>query len=450
MYRHILVKLLVSSTYGKSEEQRKLIMGVLTELYNQKSVGEEDIDHGFGSLFSTCMEEGEEAITSLEAMVALGEKSKLLSKATVERFVRTERVADANAKLKILKRSLDECYREYFTSSSYEQCARTIMELNDEAPFHYEVVHYEAVKRGIRLALDKDNKCRELMSRLLAYYTGTDPTAVLQANAVHRGFELLVQHVNDLYMDVPDVLYLLSCFIARAIVDEALPPSFLEGCRVTDADMGNKVLRHVEKVLAQKNSYQRLARVWVSGKDKSVAELKEAIKSYIREYFVNGEMDDTVCNLKDLAVPYFDHEIVKQIIVLTCDFKDKELALSRDLLTLMCSQQLISARMIQQGFSKVASAKDDYLPDIPNLPNVYNVLREAVLACDQKLQIDAMLNLSALPLGSKVATMSLQPTGQPDSAAKPAEDTPKEAPKAADQDPPKVKEGSKDVKPTQA
>lgn len=375
------------------------------------------------------MEEGDEAINSLEAMVELGQRASLLSKTTLDRFTSTERVADAQAssylagwreddavaKLKILKKTIDECFRELFTSGSYEQCAQTIMELN--APFHYEVVHYEVVKRGISIALDKDNKCRELMSRLLAYYTGTGKDAVLQANAVQRGFELLVQRVDDLYVDVPDVLYLLACFIARAIADEVLPPSFVNDCAVQDSDMGTKVLRHVSKVLGQKNSYERLARVWVSGKDKCVPELKKAIKAYIREYFLNGEMDDTVGNLKELGVPYFDHEIVKQVIVLTCDYKAKELAYSEALLKLCCSKQLISTKMLQLGFSKVETNKASYLPDIPNLPSVYNTLRNAVVEADPKLEklIDPMVDLGVLPT-KKIATMTVKPD-----AAKPAD-----------------------------
>jgi len=422
-YRHILVKLLVSSTYGKTEEQRKLITNVLAQLYKTNTIRDDDISIAFGSLFATVMEEGEEAITSLEAMVNLGEQDSILSKATVDRFVRTERVDDANAKLKILKSSLDECFREYFTSGSFEQCAENIIQLNEAAPFHYEVVHYEVVKRGIRMALDKDNKCRELMSRFLAYYTGNHPTAVLQANAVQRGFELLVQSCSDLYMDVPDILYLLSCFIARAVVDEALPPRFVDDCAVSPADMGKRVLLHVQKVLAQKNSYARLDKVWVSGKDKSVGELKASIKSYIREYFTNSDMNDTVCNIKELAVPYFNHEIVKQLIVLACDYKENEVQLSKNLLSLMVSKQLITRRMVQQGFSKVAAAKDDYLPDIPNLPTVYNLLREAVVTCDPNLKIDAMLNLRALPTKLGSTSPQTSPNLTPQTAATPDEDT---------------------------
>lgn len=37
----------------------------------------------------------------------------------------------------------------------------------------------------------------------------------------------MLSRVEDLVLDVPEVLRLLSCFLARSITDEALPPSFL-------------------------------------------------------------------------------------------------------------------------------------------------------------------------------------------------------------------------------
>lgn len=226
--------------------------------------------------------------------------------------------------------------------------------------------------------------------------------------------------MDDLYVDVPDVLYVLSCFIARAIVDEVLPPSFVTDCAVQDSDLGSNVLRHVSKVLGQKNSYQQLARVWVSGKDKSVPELKEVIKSHIREYFVNGEIDDTICNLKELGVPYFDHEVVKQVIILTCDYKDRELACSVDLLKVCATKQLISAKMMQLGFAKVANNKTAYLPDIPNLPLVYNALRNAVVEVAPTLKIEPMLNLDVLPT-KKIAAKTTKPSTEKAQEATPAE-----------------------------
>ncbi len=41
------------------------------------------------------------------------------------------------------------------------------------------------------------------------------------------GFTRLLASVEDLALDFPDAAHTLSLFLGRAVVDEALPPSFL-------------------------------------------------------------------------------------------------------------------------------------------------------------------------------------------------------------------------------
>ena len=41
------------------------------------------------------------------------------------------------------------------------------------------------------------------------------------------GFTRLLASVEDLALDYPDAAHTLSLFLGRAIIDEALPPSFL-------------------------------------------------------------------------------------------------------------------------------------------------------------------------------------------------------------------------------
>ena len=41
------------------------------------------------------------------------------------------------------------------------------------------------------------------------------------------GFKRLLSVADDLVLDIPDAMHLLSLFLGRAIVDEVLPPAFL-------------------------------------------------------------------------------------------------------------------------------------------------------------------------------------------------------------------------------
>ena len=50
---------------------------------------------------------------------------------------------------------------------------------------------------------------------------------VLSADQLQMGMTRLLVATDDLLLDCPDAVRLLSLFLGRAIVDEILPPSFL-------------------------------------------------------------------------------------------------------------------------------------------------------------------------------------------------------------------------------
>lgn len=45
---------------------------------------------------------------------------------------------------------------------------------------------------------------------------------------MQKGFLSLVQSVDDLQIDVPGAPDLIATFVARAVIDDILPPSFVE------------------------------------------------------------------------------------------------------------------------------------------------------------------------------------------------------------------------------
>lgn len=50
---------------------------------------------------------------------------------------------------------------------------------------------------------------------------------VVRPAQMRKGFQTLIAALDDLCLDVPEAADLLALFIARAIVDDILPPSFL-------------------------------------------------------------------------------------------------------------------------------------------------------------------------------------------------------------------------------
>jgi MA3 domain len=57
---------------------------------------------------------------------------------------------------------------------------------------------------------------------------------VIDTEQMQKGFQNIVENVDDIQLDVPDAVQLIAVFIERAIVDDILPPSFVQhiaGCQ---------------------------------------------------------------------------------------------------------------------------------------------------------------------------------------------------------------------------
>ena len=52
-------------------------------------------------------------------------------------------------------------------------------------------------------------------------------TDVISDEQVQKGFAEVVLSVEDLQLDVPDAVDKTAAFVARAVVDDVLPPSFV-------------------------------------------------------------------------------------------------------------------------------------------------------------------------------------------------------------------------------
>eukprot|EP01051_Picozoa_sp_SAG22_P020459 SAG22_NODE_4145_length_1368_cov_1.371946_2_plen_137_part_00 len=76
-------------------------------------------------------------------------------------------------------------------------------------------------------------KCRA--ERVAVLLAGLFP-GLLDSEAVQHGMFLLVQSVDDLAIDVPEAPSLLALFLARAVLDEILPPKFLQQLQELDPE----------------------------------------------------------------------------------------------------------------------------------------------------------------------------------------------------------------------
>ena len=206
---------------------------------------------------------------------------------------------------------------EYLSSGDCTEVARRL----EEARALGCGLEPELVKRSLLLALDRKERDRESVSRLLV---ALSELSILTPDSAAAGFALLLSdsaYLDDLVLDTPDAIPALSQFVARAIVDEVLVPAFLDNLRLklVGTGQGTTIIEGARTICKQQHSSVRIAKIWGPGDGRPAAEMKLAIKMLIGEYTIGLDLDEATRCVRELDSPYFLHECVKQGIVSTID-----------------------------------------------------------------------------------------------------------------------------------
>lgn len=85
--------------------------------------------------------------------------------------------------------------------------------------------------------MDLHDRERELASNLLPRLY---PNVISHAKIV-EGFTTLLERIEDLKLDIPSAPEYLASFLARAVVDDLLPPAFLSPDSA-DVELAKEVL----------------------------------------------------------------------------------------------------------------------------------------------------------------------------------------------------------------
>ncbi|CAK7346711.1 unnamed protein product [Dovyalis caffra] len=255
---------------------------------------------------------------------------------------------------------------EYFATDDIVSTANELRELGMSG------YHYYFVKKLVSMAMDRDDKEKEMAAILLsALYA-----EVIDPPQVYRGFCKLVESADDLIVDIPDTVDVLALFIARAVVDDMLPPAFLKKqmASLPAKSKGVDVLKRAEKgYLAAPHHAEIIERRWGGSMRKTAADVKADIDNLLLEYVVSGDKKEARRCIKDLKVPFFHHEIVKRAIVMAMERKQAE-GMLLDLLKEASEEGLINSSQISKGFGRTIDAVDDLSLDIPNARGILQSL----------------------------------------------------------------------------
>ena len=161
----------------------------------------------------------------------------------------------------------------------------------------------------------------------------------------------------------------MANFLARAVVDEVLPPSFLSD-KIVER-IGGWVVEHAKTLLSIKHGTVRLEHVWGPGDGRSADELKEAVKVTIEEYLSSSDLGEAARCIHEMNSPYFHHEVVKRGIVISLDKSEEEEVMISTLFAYLCSEEVTSHAMILQGFQRVKDSLSDIALDTPFAPKKF-------------------------------------------------------------------------------
>lgn len=247
---------------------------------------------------------------------------------------------------------------EYFTSGDIPSATA---EFTDLGSSNY---HHHIVKKLVSFSLDRHDREKEMAASLLsALYV-----EVIEPEQMSKGFLRLLESVDDLELDCPNAADVVSLFLARAVVDDILPPSFLSKTKknVPEGSKGTEVIHMAEAHLATPHHAERVERAWGGTGQATVAGAKAKIGELLKEYVVSGDKAEACRCIRELNMPFFHHEVVKNALTRAMEERNNGENRLFELLKETANEGLVSSSQVTKGFSRLVDLIDDLALDIPN------------------------------------------------------------------------------------
>eukprot|EP00246_Nothoceros_aenigmaticus_P013530 TRINITY_DN4718_c0_g1_i1.p1 TRINITY_DN4718_c0_g1~~TRINITY_DN4718_c0_g1_i1.p1 ORF type:complete len:725 (+),score=184.72 TRINITY_DN4718_c0_g1_i1:48-2222(+) len=247
---------------------------------------------------------------------------------------------------------------EHFVTADVAEAAASLRDLG--SPDY----HHHFVKKLISMALDRHDREKEMASVLLsALYAD-----VIHPDQLAKGFLRLLESVDDLSLDIPDASDVLALFLARAVVDDILPPAFLSKAQkaLPEDSQGVAVILKAEKsYLLAPHHAEVVERRWGGTTHVTVEEVKKRIGHLLSEYVESGDKAEACRSIRELNVPFFHHEVVKNALTLAMEKRRAESLIS-SLLQEAAEEALITSSQMSKGFTRLLDALEDLELDVPH------------------------------------------------------------------------------------
>ena len=268
------------------------------------------------------------------------------------------KVAAAPMTLTQYKRAIEPIIKEYFDSSDMDELLICIQEIN--VPSYT----YEFVKRAVNMSFDRSDRERELVSKLFSM----GYPDVFSTNMLGKGFERLFELIDEIEKDAPKARDMLATFVARAVVDDILPPAFLSDAVV--CNLGGDIIEYAKRMLSRDHGGAKIEKSWGPGDGRPVEELKVAIDQIFQEFLVSGDKEEACNCLKVLRSPHFFHEVVKRAVVQSMDSNEDQQKSMSSLLLELSNSEILTKYQTIKGYDRLYALIDDIKLDTPNAADI--------------------------------------------------------------------------------
>ncbi|PIA51481.1 hypothetical protein AQUCO_01100371v1 [Aquilegia coerulea] len=258
-------------------------------------------------------------------------------------------------KVKHFKEEAVTIIHEYFLSDDIPELIRSLEDL--AAPQFNPVF----LKKLITLAMDRKNREKEMASVLLSALH----TEIFSTDDIVNGFVMLLESAEDTALDILDASNELALFLARAVIDDVLAPLNLEeiGSRLVPNCTGAETVHMARSLVAARHAGERILRCWGGGTGWAVEDAKDKISKLLEEYESGGVVGEACQCIRDLGMPFFNHEVVKKALVMAMEKKNDNML---DLLQECFGEGLITINQMTKGFTRIRDGMEDLALDIPN------------------------------------------------------------------------------------
>ncbi|XP_057181011.1 programmed cell death protein 4b [Triplophysa rosa] len=249
--------------------------------------------------------------------------------------------------------------QEYFEHGDANEVAELFAELNLGG------MRSNVPMLAVSLSLEAKASHRELTSRLLSELCGR----VLTCSDVEASFHKLLMELPDLVLDTPTAPRMVGQFIARAVADNILPKSFIDGYKGrVDCEYARAALDRAAVLLRMSLwTGLRIDNLWGSGGgQRPVNQLIKEVNLLLKEYLLSGDTVEAERCLRELEVPHFHHEFVYEAVIMVLESKgDRTLQMILQLLKCLCASTVITVDQLRRGFERVYLDMADISIDVP-------------------------------------------------------------------------------------